>query len=109
MESHSSEENGRYREVWKEIRMWRTLSFVCVTSEFSASYKVFSFELTLTIYSQDIGLTQKLSENDIAAIVSQFEGKSASENVEMINKLLQGLPKSLLFVLRTTYTGLFFL
>lgn len=52
--------------------------------------------------NKDIGMTRALTPEDIKDIKAQFKGMDRSDGVEMINRLLESMPRSILFVLRTT-------
>jgi len=63
------------------------------------------FALLLTFRppsNKDIGLENKLTEKDFEEIRKMFKGNTLEDNLKIASKLLESLPREILFVLRTT-------
>jgi hypothetical protein len=56
----------------------------------------------LKFFSTDVGFKKDLTKDDIAKIREMFKGLTPRDGMVIMNKLMEGMPRQLLFVLRTT-------
>jgi len=106
-------DHGLYRHIPEKIRkyyckLWQALIYrkekdiEKYAKKLGAGqfYKLFVLILTFrTVSSKNVGLTQKLSPEELKEIRQQFTGFSMT--IKAVNEMLESISRDLLFVLRT--------
>jgi len=109
-------DHGLYKEFPEKLRIWYCKLWRALILRNNEDIEKYGRKLGCGEYSNifaliltfrpptnvDIGLENKLTEQDKIEIRSMFKGKSFGDGLRIVTQLLQSLPPELLFVLRTT-------